>query len=299
MRIIYLLELANSKFFLLAHREPVMNIPQFLLESVLKYDYLKTNKPIRIINQFTETHPLDLDIYVKKEMLARGIDNVRGGSYSTLFLDEYQVAILKRELSHIKTDDGCSDKVVKEILERYGEIAVNEASAKKEKLKKDYAVYTAEKKELNSIRMDINLYRKHLGWILKKCQEQITAQRESVLYRILNQEDVKIYREILPIFNRIYQTFLTNYQKPIDKVYTDVLIKHPVFVLDDFMYNGNRTHLPKSIEMVERLVLVYSFFLTYIENRIAELEFDVSSWGENAEQIFPRAIYFLGLPSAA
>jgi len=303
MRIIYLLELANSKFFLLVRREPVLDIPRFFLESVLKYDYLKTHKPIRIINKFDETHPLDLDILVKKEMLARGIDNVRGGSYSTLFLNEHQTSLLNIELfpTTLGPETACSDEVIKEILDKYGAIQ-SEFERKNilEQLKKNYAKYQKEKNDKNVLEQMCSFSNVHrckcqLNWISDKCHEQITAQRETVLYKILNKDDVKIYREILPMFNTIYQTFMTYYEKPIDKVYTDVLIKHPEFVLDDFMYNGHRTHLPASIENVERLVFIYSFFLTFIENRINELKFDVSSWGDNAEQIFPRAIYFLDL----
>ena len=303
MRIIFLLELENSKLFLLARREPVLDITRFFLESVLKYDYLKSHAPIRILNQFDETHRLDLDICVKKEMLVRGIDNVRGGSYSTLFLNETQKEFLTRELfpTTPSPEGACSDYVIKEILEKYGSIQseVERINVLKQ-VKTNYAQYQKEKTQKNVLEQmcsfsNVHRCKSQLGWISNKCQEQITEQRETLLYNILNKRDVQIYREILPMFNTIYQTFFTYYEKPIDTVYTNVLIKHAEFVLDDFMYHGNRTHLQMSIEKIDRLVLVYSFFLTYIENRINELEFDVSSWGDNAEQIFPRAIYFLEL----
>jgi hypothetical protein len=297
MRTIYFLELANSKYFLLAKREPVLNIPHFFLESILKYNYLKTNNPIRIIDEYPEIHPLDLDTLVKKHMLSLGIDNVRGGSYSTTFLDKGQTAFLTRELFPTKKcpEGECPDEVIKEILDKYGSGYTDESEEKRTQLKNNYEKFKKEKKMLESIQIDTQLYRTQLDWILKKCQEQITASRYSVLYQILNREDIKTYREILPIFNKIYQTFLTIYEKPVDPIYTDVLVKHPEFALDDFIYHGHRTQLPISIERVEQLIFKYIFFLTYIENRLAELEFDVSSWGSNAEYIFPRAIYFLGL----
>lgn len=297
MRTIYFLELANSKYFLLAKREPVLNIPKFFLESILKYNYLKTNNPIRIIDEYPEIHPLDLDTLVKKHMLSIGIDNVRGGSYSTTFLDKGQTAFLTRELFPTKKclECECPDEVIKEILDKYGSGYTDESKEKRTQLKNNYEKFKKEKKMLESIQIDTQLYRTQLDWILKKCQEQLTASRDSVLYQILNREDIKTYREILPIFNKIYQTFLTTYEKPVDPIYTDVLVKHPEFALDDFIYHGHRTQLPISIERVEQLIFKYIFFLTYIENRLAELEFDVSSWGSNAEYIFPRAIYFLGL----
>jgi len=298
MRIIYLLELANSKIFLLVHREPVLDIPRFFLESVIKYDYLKTNKPIRIVDQFAETHPLDLDIFVKKEMLKRGIDNVRGGSYSTHFLDQHVSSLLKKELFHTKKypDGACSDEVIKEILNTYGDIPTTEVISKREQLKANYEKYQKEKTELKKLKsICIDLYKKQLNWVLQKCQEQITAQKETVLYQILNKEDVQIYRNNFPMFNILYQTFNEICKKPIEHKYKDVLIKNPEFVFDDFMYNGHRSHIPDSIEQVDRIISAYTFFLTYIENRIAELEFDVSSWGENVDLIFPRAIYFLDI----
>jgi hypothetical protein len=296
MSIIYLLELENSKFFLLSHKEPIINVSQFFLESILKYDYLKMNKPVKILDQYHGKHFLDFDLYVKKQMLIVGIDNVRGGSYSSPVLDDHQIAVLNKELFPEKySSSECSDEVIKEILDNYGSIKITEIPAKRIQLKTNYSKYQKEKQAFESIQIDIPLCRKRLDWISRKCQEQTTSQKNTVLYRIINQEDIKIYREeILPVFDKIYKTFLTIYEKSLEK-YQVVLIQNPKLVFDDFIYHGHKTHLRVSIENVEKIISAYSFFLTCIENRRTELEFDIFSWGDNAEQIFPRAIYLLDI----
>jgi len=47
----------------------------------------------------------DEDAYVKKYMKSKGIDNVRGGSYSSVVLDEVSMEALRRELA--STEDAC------------------------------------------------------------------------------------------------------------------------------------------------------------------------------------------------
>ena len=89
---------------------------------------------------------------------------------------------------------------------------------------------------------------------------------------------------------------MTLYKKPfVDELYSDLPISHPEFLLDDFMYHGHRTHLAISKDRLERLYKCYSFFLTYIENRLIEMEFDVASWGVLAKWRFPRELYFLSM----
>jgi hypothetical protein len=294
-RTIYLLKLENFKYFLLAYKEPITNIFKFFLESVIKYDYLKLNNPVEILDKYVETHHFDLDIIVKKKMLEFGIDNVRGGSYSSTNLDKHQISFLKKEIFPAKLTEGeCPDGVIEEILNKYGSVTQDKISEIKTTLIKNYEKYQKEKILLESIQMDCSFYKSQLEWLLSKCQEQITSQRNTVLYKILNKEDIKTYREIIPIFKKIYQTFLTIYNI-FDKDIKNVIIKHPEFVFDDFIYHGHRTHLPDSIKNVDKVISMYRYFLTYIENRLNELDFDISSWGANAEYIFPRAIYFLHL----
>lgn len=295
MRTIYFLELTDSKFFLLVKNEPVKNINRFFLKSALKYDFLKQYFPIKIVDQCLETHPLDVDILVKKQMLLLGIDNVRGGSYSEPVLTSAQLALLDKELYPERSQDSeCPDEVINRIIDKYGMMPFLKIWNEKYVLKKEYLQYKADKKMLESVDMDVPAYRESLAWILEKCRDQTNESRNTVLYQMLNREDMKTYEDILPVLEKIYKTFHAIYDKPYHYPDADnIPYKYPRFLLDDYFYHGHRTHLPESIERTEQMVFVYSFFLTYIENRIDELKFDVASWGPHMEHFYPRAMYFL------
>jgi hypothetical protein len=300
-RTIYLLELEQGKYFLLAREPPVDYPNQILVESVLKYGYLKKFKPLKLIDQWPENHPLDLDIHVKKQMLVKGIDNVRGGSYLSTDLTPEQLSFLTHELFPFvenpldnPPDDTCPDIVIKELLDYYDTIPLTQIPIVKNRVEKDYATFLRERDALANNKIDIKCARSELEWLLAKCREQVGCQKDTIIYRLIHTEDVRTYRNVLNNLHKIYKIFHTLYNRPFDNpLHYDLPLDHPEFLLDDFIYHGNRTHLPVSVERMERLYNAYSFFLTYIENRLLEMRFDVASWGPNAIWRFPREIYLL------
>lgn len=62
-------------------------------------------KPIEIIETFKSKDPLDEDKITKKYMMKYGIENVRGGSYTKLELDEWMIKSLEHEFK--STRDIC------------------------------------------------------------------------------------------------------------------------------------------------------------------------------------------------
>ena len=88
MRTIYLIELEGGKYFLHATTE-VSHPIELFLETYLLFDYVQKYKPINVLDTWVETHPLDLDIQVKKQMLEKG-DN------ATLLTDK-----IREEFSNI------------------------------------------------------------------------------------------------------------------------------------------------------------------------------------------------------
>jgi predicted GIY-YIG superfamily endonuclease len=66
--------------------------------------WTKKYKPISLFETFENCDSFDEDKYVKKYMLEHGVDNVRGGSYSQISLDEISRETIRRELV------GCTDK---------------------------------------------------------------------------------------------------------------------------------------------------------------------------------------------
>ena len=67
--------------------------------------------PIKIIETLNTTNPMDEDSVTKKYMLKYGIENVRGGSYTKITLDDWMIQALKHEFSSI---DNCCYKCKKQ-----------------------------------------------------------------------------------------------------------------------------------------------------------------------------------------
>lgn len=61
-------------------------------------EWTKKYKPIRVIEQIRNADEFDEDKYTKKYMKKYGIDKVRGGSYTQIYLPEYSIMALEKEL---------------------------------------------------------------------------------------------------------------------------------------------------------------------------------------------------------
>ncbi len=67
--------------------------------------WTKLHKPIKIKEIIENASPYDEDRYVKEYMAIYGIDNVRGGTYVKINLDNTQKQILQKEIWNAK--DNC------------------------------------------------------------------------------------------------------------------------------------------------------------------------------------------------
>lgn len=306
MRTIILIQLQGSRYFLCSREETELLSPiRLFLELTVQYDFLKTYKPVSICEKWTDTHPTDLDTHVKKQMLIHGIDNVRGGSYSQPFLTVHQISLLKTEIYGNTQDD--SDSVIKEIVEMYGKRAMTNEELKTEldELTRNYEKYKGEKEMLDTIWVDISAAHVDIRWLETMCETQKEEWRNRAsnvglatttpIYRLEYQENVKIYRRVLRLLWKMYSIVINILEHPY--VVTNKNIQYPQFLFDDFMYHGYFTHFPKMMDMVSEVCSTYRFFVTVIENRIAELEFDIKTWGENTDLRFRYSIALLELCS--
>ena len=64
--------------------------------------WTKKYKPVSIIKQIKSTSQFDEDKYVKEYMSKHGIENVRGGTYTSIKLDDISLFQLEKELWHSK-----------------------------------------------------------------------------------------------------------------------------------------------------------------------------------------------------
>jgi len=64
--------------------------------------WTKKYKPISLITTVLSTSYFDEDKYVKEYMSKYGIENVRGGTYSNIELDDNCISVLEKEIRHSK-----------------------------------------------------------------------------------------------------------------------------------------------------------------------------------------------------
>lgn len=94
---LYVLRLVNDKYYVGSTFENVhLRIKQH--SQGLGAKWTKLYKPIEILEIFKTYNRFDEDKYTKMYMSEFGIENVRGGSYTKINLDNYQIQALKLEL---------------------------------------------------------------------------------------------------------------------------------------------------------------------------------------------------------
>lgn len=100
MEYIYILKLKNNKYYIGKTFNVDNRYEQHL--NGIGSSWTKKYKPISILKKILSTSPFDEDKYVKEYMSKYGIDNVRGGSYTSIELDNISLLTLEKELWHSK-----------------------------------------------------------------------------------------------------------------------------------------------------------------------------------------------------
>lgn len=100
MEYIYILKLKNNKYYI-GKTQNLENRYEQHLNGNGSF-WTKKYKPISIIKKIKSTSLFDEDKYVKEYMAKYGIENVRGGTYSSIELDDSSLHILQKEIWHSK-----------------------------------------------------------------------------------------------------------------------------------------------------------------------------------------------------
>jgi len=290
MRTIYCLELENDRLFVFLRDTPSSNPIELFLEAVLSFEYVRQNKPLSIKDIWPETQPLDLDQRVKQHMLLYGIDHVRGGSYSNPELTPEQHTLLTIELQG--PTQAFPPHVIKDILAH----CVQGSNEDRAQILEKRARFQGECAVLADLRrLDIPKTRAELDWLLTFCETAPHGSPIPVrLDALIKAPIIARYRKIVKILHDIY-SFMTRGAGIID---TEIPLQYPPFLLDDFFYGAWNPITKTKVEHVRQLCQAYQTFMTTWENRLAEAEFDVASWGSYADARFSCALTLMDLLSS-
>jgi predicted GIY-YIG superfamily endonuclease len=101
---IYILKCEEDRFYVgKTERDSIKRIEEHFTNC--GSEWTKRYKPINVIEIIENADEMDEDKYTKIYMKKYGIENVRGGSYTRINLEEYQIKALQNELCTI--DDLC------------------------------------------------------------------------------------------------------------------------------------------------------------------------------------------------
>jgi predicted GIY-YIG superfamily endonuclease len=98
MEQIYILKLRAGKYYIGKTKNIEKRYEEHLTGT--GSGWTKKHKPVSLIKTIKSTSQFDEDKYVKEYMAKYGIENVRGGSYSNIVLDENSIAVLEKEIRH-------------------------------------------------------------------------------------------------------------------------------------------------------------------------------------------------------
>jgi len=99
---VYVLECQRGKYYIGRTKDVDLRIKQH--KEGTGSSWTRLYPPIRLMELVTLCSPLDEDKVTKQYMMEYGIDNVRGGYYSSLILDWKQKFILQKEFRHARNE---------------------------------------------------------------------------------------------------------------------------------------------------------------------------------------------------
>ena len=152
------------------------------------------HRPIKIIETLNTTNPMEEDSLTKKYMLKYGIENVRGGSYTKITLDDWMIQALKHEFSSI---DNCCYKCKKpghfakecyNLIEYYENLIKDSIN--------DITVINVITNEIDRLN--------HLIPLINKLKEVISLTDKITIVdsRYNLNKEIKINKELLPIVSQ-------------------------------------------------------------------------------------------------
>ena len=100
--IIYALQLEQGKYYVgKTHRSEGVNLRFYEHTTGRGSEWTKKYKPISIIEDYDHNCTLEEDVLTKKYMMKYGIENVRGGSYTKIDLEQWQIMSLEHEFKSV------------------------------------------------------------------------------------------------------------------------------------------------------------------------------------------------------
>lgn len=195
---IYVLKCYDNKYYVGKTRK---NVDERFLEHLCNDNscsFTMKHKPMKIIDHYETNDPLDEDKTTKKYMMEYGIDNVRGGSYTKLELEDWQIKSLNHEF--VSTNDLCykcklSGHFAKDCGNNEIVNYINEIDNEIKKIKKIYDQIVLLTTQINDSKyVDHSMIEE-----IKKCAADEKIKKELMIERELVTKKIKLLRQDIRI----------------------------------------------------------------------------------------------------
>jgi hypothetical protein len=297
--LLYMILLENEKIFLYVSTPKDDSL--VIQECLISYDFVRNNLPVQILKKTHIQAAMEVDFYVKRNMLEIGIDKVRGGTYSMEILPDFLLKTLELELSASLEKYKKDQDVFNDMYSKYSpEFLTNNEKRKNEieKIKKELDKYNSilETKQLldndNKITRDVLT---EIEWTMKKCasSEEEFIQNGRLEKSMSSSQEIDRYKKLLVIFKTLFTTFREHIDKPLLFQHM-ILIEHPQFILDTIFFNTEHiTGDNKWFSEIRVVLEKYEYMAYSIINKIEEYEFDLSTFPNNFKQVSEYSLNLL------
>lgn len=270
--IIYALQLEQSKYYIgKTHRLEGAELRFQEHLSGRGSSWTTLYKPISIIESYEHCSSFEEDVLTKKYMIKYGIENVRGGSYTKLELEEWQVKSLEHEFKSI--NDKCfkcgkSGHFAKDCGHgQYSEYLSNFDT--EEKIDKEIQNLEKIRILVSQLKACIEYY-KYAKVILIDCRE-IKIEIEPSIVDTYKMRNLKWTTEIKMVVNY--------------KIYTEVTNENLYNKLLRYKEDGNKPNIVNDENVVENIYKIY-IYRKRLERQYVAL-FDKVCLDKNPEAITP------------
>jgi len=299
-KILSVIELQNGYYFVYACNKK--SNYKIMDECEIYYDFVKKNKPIKIIEQFEINDDFIIDLTVKSYMHIYGYHYVRGGSYSEENLSKSQEEIIEKELDYIEEIQIIDNDYSMKEIQRYNKYyeSIEEIDGLILEVRENLQKYQIEKSRYDTLSPNSyknvlqNMIPEDFDWLYDMCilSKEISKKDKLDPHSVKNTDYIKKYKNLLNGIKYLYflstnTDFFVKYSYIIEEF--SIYLKHPEFMFDQFIYHN----IDRPIIQLANFCSLLKLLLSTTINRMDEYKHDLFTYHYNIEWVTPRIIYVL------
>jgi len=293
MLYLHVVLLHDDKLLLHATMNTSENEQVILLECKIMSEYARKHHPIRILESVVLYQNSEIDFFVKKYMKAYGINNVRGGSYSSCELSKDEIHFIKREheinLEKIHNSHGLYTSMLNEYQDIH-KWPLDKINQEMTIVNLKRTQYEKEVKMLQnlSVRNDIattRVFLADLKWLINQCSKYMNIPNHNCHPELTRHEIRAKYKQIVEKMKAIHK--ITQEHVELDVKYEpQIHLYAPETAFDIFiLHNNYDITWEDHVKIIIRLIEYNEYMFYCVINRLDEYAFDVSTYPPNFKEI--------------